>query len=130
VLSWSGCWLIVSVLDPILASPYRPAAREKSHIEAGHTSAPDHMLTEGKIMLAFTGASTHVCPRPLFERFDRFRQDLSKQRRHGLMPLGATAKRNNSKVCCSSQKAFRAWGILGSSDADRPNPPNRKNTDP
>jgi hypothetical protein len=30
-------------------SPYRPAAREKPHIEAGHTSAPDHMLTEGKI---------------------------------------------------------------------------------
>ena len=53
-----------------------------------------------------------------------------EQRRQGLMPLGATAKRNNSKVCCSSQKAFRAWGILGSSDADRPNPPNRKNTDP
>jgi hypothetical protein len=44
-----------SVLDPILASPYRPAAREKSHIEAGHTSAPDHMLTEGKNLLAFTG---------------------------------------------------------------------------
>jgi hypothetical protein len=48
------------VLDPILASPYRPAARDKSHIEAGHTSAPDHMLTEGKNLLAFTGASTHV----------------------------------------------------------------------
>jgi hypothetical protein len=55
----------VTVLDSILASPYRPAAREKSHIEAGHTSAPDHMLTNGKIMLAFTGASTHVRPRPL-----------------------------------------------------------------
>jgi hypothetical protein len=47
-------------LDPILASPYRPAAREKPHIEAGNTSAPDHMLTEGKIMLAFTGAFTSV----------------------------------------------------------------------
>jgi hypothetical protein len=47
----------VSVLDPILASPYRPAAREKPHIEAGHTSAPDHMPTEGKNLLAFTGGA-------------------------------------------------------------------------
>lgn len=45
----------MSVLDSILASPYRPAAREKPQIEAGHTSAPDRMLTEGKILLAFTG---------------------------------------------------------------------------
>jgi hypothetical protein len=49
-----------TVLDPILASPYRPAAREKPHIEAGHTPASDHMPTEGKIMLSFAGASIHV----------------------------------------------------------------------
>ena len=76
-------------------------------------------------MLAFTGASTHVCPRPLFERFDRFRQDLSKQRRHGLMPLGATAKRNNSKVCCRGSnngivtlsQIERNWPITAKAEA-------------
>lgn len=63
----------VSVLDPILASPYRPAARAKPHIEAGHTSAPDHMLTEGKIVLAFAGASTHVRYRPPYKAWPTLR---------------------------------------------------------
>ena len=49
----------VSDLDPVCASPYRPAACEKPHLEAGHTTAPDHMSLQVKIMLAFTGASTH-----------------------------------------------------------------------
>ena len=50
----------VSDLDPVCASPYRPAACKEPYFEAGHTTAPDHMSLQVKIMLAFPGASTHV----------------------------------------------------------------------
>ena len=48
-------------LDPICVSPYRPAACELPLHEAGHTKAPDHMREPKEKILAFHGASTHVC---------------------------------------------------------------------
>jgi hypothetical protein len=46
-------------LDPILVLPYRPAACELPHDEAGHTKAPDHMPEPKEKTLASNGASTH-----------------------------------------------------------------------
>ena len=46
-------------LDPALVLPYRPAACELPHYEAGHTKAPDHMPEPKEKTLASNGASTH-----------------------------------------------------------------------
>jgi hypothetical protein len=46
-------------LDPILGLPYRPAACELPHYEAGHTKAPDHTREPEEKTLASNGASAH-----------------------------------------------------------------------
>ena len=49
-----------SEMDPVRELPYGPAAFERPLIEAEHMSAPDAALDILKILLAPTGASTHV----------------------------------------------------------------------
>ena len=58
-----GCFQArVPDLDPVRVSPYRPAARDLPHREAGHTTAPDRMTRTGQKPLASREASTHGSP--------------------------------------------------------------------
>ncbi len=57
-------------LDPILELPYRPAACELPHYEAGHTKAPDHMLEPEETPYIRRGVHTRMTAAARRRRFN------------------------------------------------------------
>ena len=50
------------ILDPVRASPYRPAASNQPHYEAGQMTAPDRMCRTVRRKACINGG-VHRCPK-------------------------------------------------------------------